>query len=271
MRILFTGHKGFLGQELIPSLAKNYSVFSFKGDLTDFRELTAFIEEYRITKIIHSAYKVPKGNATLKVEELTHNIKIATNLIRLEIPSLFFCSGKVYGYQKSISGVEEWQSGSRYPTDYYGQSKYLIRTLVQGEKNITIARFFNAFGYFEDENRFVKANLLRYINKLPMIINQNLIFDAFYALDSIPFIESWLTGSIKQTEVNLVYNDKISLMGICETINSVDNYKVPIKIEDMSKGKDYFASGALFSSLNFNLLGLENGILQLYSKLKKTT
>ena len=129
-------------------------------------------------------------------------------------------------------------------------------------------RFFNVFGYHEKNQRFIKSNLLRYASQKPMIVNQDLEFDTFYVEDSLPIIESWLAETLNCREANLVYRDKLMLTDICEMINKLDKHKVEIIITNNNLGNSYSGNGDRFSALGYKLLGLEQGLSIVYSRIK---
>ena len=138
MSILFTGHRGFLGRELIPNLSTNYKITTYDGDLCDFKKLKYFVEQNSVTKIIHAAARVGSRIKQDTVNDLIENLKIALNISKLGIPVLSFCSGKIYGYQESIDDVLEGDIGKKYPEDFYGQSKFLIHELFVNDNNIKL-------------------------------------------------------------------------------------------------------------------------------------
>jgi nucleoside-diphosphate-sugar epimerase len=267
MRVLFTGHKGFLGKELIPKISEKYQIVSYDGDLSDYTKLALFVESNSITKVIHAAAKIDVTSEINGAELLTKNIEMINNLIKLDLPILTFCSGKIYGYQNGIQNAKENETFV-YPEDYYGQSKFIIKKLVENNSNFTILRFFNVFGYYESSKRFIKSNLLRYANQMPMIVNQDLEFDTFYVEDSLPIIESWLSKTLNCKEANLVYKNKLKLTDICEMINKLEKYKVEIIVTNNNLGNSYSGNGDRFSELDYELLGLEQGLSIVYSKIK---
>jgi len=267
MRILFTGHNGFLGKELISQLSKNYHVLSFDGDLLDYKSLLKFIESNSITKVIHAAAKIEIPSGINGAELLIKNIEMVGNIIKLELPTITFCSGKIYGYQNGIKNAKE-DDTIIYPEDYYGQSKFIIKNLIKNNENFTIIRYFNVFGYHEDNQRFIKANLVRYALNKPMIVNKNLEFDTFYVADSLPIIESWLEDKLHSKETNLVYKDKLMLTDICELINKLDKHKVEIILKDNKFANDYSGNGDRLSAMGYDLLGLEKGLSAVYSRVK---
>lgn len=268
MRILFTGHRGFLGKELIPKLSKNYQIYTFEGDLLDHKNLFRFVDSNRITRVIHAAAKIDIPYGINGAELLIRNIEMVGNLIKLELPSITFCSGKIYGYQNGIKNAKESDT-LVYPEDYYGQSKFVIKKLVENNQYFTIFRYFNVFGYHENSSRFIKANLLRYALNKPMIVNNNIEFDTFYVEDSLPIIESWLEDKLYSKETNLVYRDKLMLSGICELINKLDEHKVEIIVKNNELANDYSGNGDRLADMGYDLLGLEKGLSSVYSRIKK--
>ena len=202
MNILFTGHRGFLGKELIPNLSTECKIFMYDGDLCDNSGLVNFVNKNSISKVIHAAAIVSNRFKKDTSEDLIQNLIMTLNVVNLEIPVLTFCSGKVYGYQDSIINVSEDNAGDRYPEDYYGQAKYIIRKLIQERQNVFILRYFNAFGFYESPERFVKSNILRYLKKEPMIVDQN-IFQPYFIQFFIDFDTEVGNAVIKYSFFNI--------------------------------------------------------------------
>ena len=268
MKVLFTGHRGFLGRELIPRLQDHADITVFEGDVRNFSELHKFVRTNKVKKIIHGAAKVARRNKAETVRDLEDNLVMGANIIRLDLPTLSFCSGKIFGSQFSIDGFAESKAGEVYPADFYGQSKYLFKSITKDNLNIFLCRFFNVFGASEANNRFVKANIARYLSKKPMVIHQDLIMDTFYVQDSLFLIRDWIADAAIPNEVNLVYQEKYFLSEICHLINNLGGHQVPIIIENDKPGKNYFGDSTIFSSLKYSLMGLENGLLEMVKSLE---
>ena len=267
MNILFTGHRGFLGKELIPSLSNNYKIITYDGDLCDYGKLEYFVEQNCITSIIHAAAKVGSRIKQDTVNDLTENLRIALNVSRLGIPVLSFCSGKIYGYQESIDDVSEEDIGRKYPDDFYGQAKFLIHELFKSDNNTKFLRLFNAFGFHETSEKFIRSNIKRYLTKQPMVIHQNIVFDFFYSQDILYALNYQLLENNLPKDVNLVYPEKLTLQEVCNLINELDNHKVAIEIENSMRGKNYFGDGSKLASLNLPLMGLKSGLKEVYRKM----
>jgi nucleoside-diphosphate-sugar epimerase len=267
IRILFTGHKGFLGRELLPHVDRNYQVFVYENDLCNFTELEKFANNKGITHVIHAATRGGRRLVADTTNVLLNNLMATLNVFRLQKKTLSFCSGKIYNYAFPISGPDEITFRNGAPEDYYGLSKYLIRNMSLQYPQVILMRFFNCFGLNENPNRFIKSNLERYIRREPMVIHNNLVMDFFYSLDLIPLISRWIDEIYLPKELNLVYEQKYQLSEICSLINQLNDYDVPIIIESAEYGKNYFGDGTNLQKLNIGLLGLKYGLNSVYTEM----
>jgi len=268
MRVLFTGHRGFLGREIIPVLGTSFDIVQYQGDLTNWREFSNFIESKGVDRIIHAAVRGGRRNKQETTETLANNLQSSFNVIRTQIPTISFCSGAVYDRRKSLDSVTESQSGDYFPVDYYGQSKFIINKFAAGENGITTLRFFNVFGQSEGIDRFITYNITQYINRKPMSIFTDFYMDFFYVKDLVPILHSWLEGEILPKEMNLVYMQKFLLSEICSIINGISSYNVPIQHNGPPKEINYTGDGSLYSKHFPEKLGLERGIIDIYQELK---
>ena len=264
MKVLFTGHRGFLGREIIPEINKSVEICCYQGDLRDYSQLSQFVADQKVERVIHAAVRGGRRNRIDTYLDLAENLVSSMNVLRLQLPTISFCSGKIYGWQNSIENKSENDFEGIFPEDFYGQFKYMFRNLVVNEENIKLLRFFNVFGISESNERFMKANIARYAKKEKMIIHQDFTMDLFYVKDSVPIISDWLNGLEIPKETNLVYSQKRKLSEICSIINELDTHKVDICVEDKNSGKNYYGNGQNFSKLGYKAAGLEAGIRIMY-------
>jgi nucleoside-diphosphate-sugar epimerase len=271
MRLLFTGHRGFLGRELVPILRNDFEVLTFEGDYSVYEPVEKFVRENAVDKILHAAVRGGRRNKLDTQEILQNNIETTVNILRLHLPTLLFCSGAIYNRARSIYRAKEVDSLSSFPRDYYGQSKFLANSLAKNQPHCNVLRFFNVFGPTEGFDRFISFNISRYLDREPMIIFSDFEMDFFFVKDSVPVISSWLNGEQLPPEINMVYETKYLFSEICKFINSLEDYSVPIDIQDSGKKKHYSGNGELLSSLGFDFQGLEEGILQMYKWIKTSS
>lgn len=263
MTILFTGHRGFLGRELIAEIRKYSEVVVFEEDLRDFISLSKFVNARKVDKVIHAAVR---GGRRIKIDDaqvLAENLHVGFNILKLEMPTLAFCSGAIYGRQENIYLAKESSSGDRYPADYYGQSKFLFRQIIRDSAHVTLARFFNVFGESETPDRFITANIKRALSGEFMQVFKNFKMDFYYVKDTIPLIRDWLVDKELPQEINMVYPQKYYLTQICELINDLMGTRVQINIDNSEQGKDYCGDGTILKQLNYQMLGLDKGITDL--------
>ena len=88
--------------------------------------------------------------------------------------------------------------------------------------------------------------------------------DFFYVKDVLPVLKSILSKKIEEKEINLVYKEKRSLISICNTINRLSNYQVPVQVNNFIKGSDYYGDGELLNNLKLNIEGFESGLEKCY-------
>jgi nucleoside-diphosphate-sugar epimerase len=268
MTIFFTGHLGFLGREIIPFLKPIEEIVTFEGDCNDLVALKKFVKHNHVDKIIHSAARGGRRNKIDTQATLINNVTITSNILKLELPTILFCSGAIYNRDNSIDSAIENSSTSSFPSDYYGQSKFISNLIARDNQNCISLRFFNVFGKSEGLDRFITYNINQYLAHKPMVIFSDFLMDFFFVKDVLPIIYLWLKQDFIPKEMNLVYNEKYFLSEICGLINRLSDYKVPITIQENSQSNSYTGDGTLLESLKLPLLGLQNGMQEVFNFLE---
>jgi GDP-L-fucose synthase len=253
MKILVTGGNGYIAKSINNSLSKLYYITNISRadfDLEDTNATNKWFENKKFDIIIHTAIK---GGSRLKLEDesvLDSNLKMFNNLV----------SNKDK-FNKLISfgsGAEIWDHESQ-----YAKSKRIINEIIKKEDNFYNIRIFAVFDENELDTRFIKSNLLRYINKQSMLIHANKLMDFFYMKDLINLIQYYIDNNNLAKEVNCSYEEKKTLLNIANFINKLTDYKVPINMESNFLVQDYCGT----SNLPIDVIGLEKGIKEVYHKL----
>jgi len=156
-------------------------------------------------------------------------------------------------------------SGAEQHNTFYGLSKKVISESINGHHNFYNIRIYAVFDENELDSRYIKTNLKKYLNKDKINIFQNKFMDFFYMGDLIKLVEYYLTNNNLPKEVDCTYNKTLNLFNIAEIINSLDSHSVKIHIVNPIFGKDYKGT---YTSLNLNYIGLKQGIINTYNKLK---
>ena len=273
MNILVTGANGFIASNIIKTLELNNTNVVFKAtksslNLYSLYDVRKFIEDNKIESIIHCAIEGGKRLAVDDKNIVYNNILMVQNLLACKIKGLFIniASGSEFDRNFDIINIKETEIYNRIPTDYYGFSKNVISKLINTIPNGINLRLFGCFNKNEHITRMIRSNLNNYILKKPMIIHQDKYMDFVYIDDLCNLIVNILNGSLKQIkDINVVYNKKYKLSDITNIINNLDNYKVPILIENTKIGLSYSGDGTIFNNLNINYKGLEFGIKECYT------
>lgn len=258
MKILITGANSYIAKRLTASLRNTHEIYAITRqqlDLVDSKAVNSWFEDKYFDVVIHTAVK---GGSRLNPSEesdiLLSNLLMYDNLMR--------CRDKFNRLIHFGSGAEDKADG------YYGFSKRIINQLMKLDPKSVNVKIYAVFDENELDTRFIKSNILKYINQKDMIIHQDKKMDFFYMKDLISLIE-WLINQRKEEfpiqEINCSYLEKNTLTQIAEMINSLSDYKVNIKIENKGQGDDYYGVHPI---MPFNLIGLEQGIKETYNKLK---
>jgi nucleoside-diphosphate-sugar epimerase len=245
-------------------------------DLYSKNNIEKYLNDNKIDTIIHCAIEGGKRltNDTEKV--LYNNILMTQNLLSCKIPGTFIniASGAEFDRRRDILNFKEHEIYNSYPIDYYGLSKNIISKLINNTDNGFNLRIFGCFNHNENPTRMIWSNLMNYINKNPMIIHQDKYMDFIYVKDLCKLILYIINNPIKNfkiKDINVVYKEKYKLSDITNIINTLEDYKVDINIENKDVGLSYTGCDNSLSSLNLNLKGLEIGIKEIYDSYKFNT
>lgn len=265
MNILFTGHRGFLGREVIPHLLKTHDVFYPDIDYTNKDLVDLFVKENNIDFILHAAIKGGRRVRQDIPDDFYINMKMFENFAAQKVPMINFCSGAAFGRQKDIYLAKENQVGEIVPEDYYGFAKCLITQRCRQLNHVYNLRFFNVFGPETPDNMFTSVNIKNYILKKEIVIFKDKFMDFFGIEDTKKVIDLYLERSSSlPKEVNLVYETKTKLSDVANIINDLSNYKVSLTVLEEGMDRSYCGSGELLKTFDMNFIGLEKEIRNCY-------
>lgn len=168
MNILITGGNGYIAKSLYNGLKHKYQITSITRkdfNLTNYEETCKwFKKEYDV--VIHTA---AIGGTRLQPD--TENI-LQDNLVMYN---------NLYANKHRFKKLISFGSGAELfnPTSYYGMSKKFIASSIKKTPNFYNLRIFATFDENEMDTRFIKANILKYLNKQPILIHTDKIMDFF--------------------------------------------------------------------------------------------
>jgi GDP-L-fucose synthase len=257
MKILITGANGYIGKSLYNALKDKHEITSITRqnfDLTNIQSMIEFFKDKYFDIVLHCAIA---GGSRLKEDEwevMNTNLSIYYNLLQC----------RTY-YNKLInfgSGAETHAADAP-----YGLSKLVIRNSIINIPNFYNVRIFGVFDENELDTRFIKANIKRYIDKEPIQIHQNKLMDFFYMKDLVNIIKYYINNGGPK-EIDCKYKKTFSLKQIADIINSLDGHKVNIENINTDLKDNYVGE---FRDLGIEFIGLEQGIKEVYNKLKNNT
>jgi nucleoside-diphosphate-sugar epimerase len=254
MKILITGANGYIGKSLYNALKDKYNVTAITRnsfDLTDAVAMHKFFQSRQnFDLVLHCAASTNSKDINWDIADA--NLTMYYNL---------------HQFKQHYSKLIHFGSGAEthLPDTPYGYSKKVIAKSILHQDNFHNIKIFGLFDENELDTRFIKASLKRYIAKEPMQIHQDKVMDFFYMKDLVKVIEYYASEENPPKEFDCTYNDFYSLKNIADIINNLDEYKVKINID--KDGRAMYKSNYR-SILPVDLIGLEEGIKQVYNKLK---
>jgi nucleoside-diphosphate-sugar epimerase len=253
MKILITGANGYIGKTLYNSLNTKYDVVPLSRkelDVTNLKQVKDYLKNKYFDVVIHCAVE---GGLRLEPENssiLDSNLKMYYNLLE--------CKNHFNKFFYFGSGAEKQDT-------FYGLSKKVLNQSIQDKDNFHNIRIFAVFDENELESKFVKTNICNYITYKDMEIFQNKYMDFFYMDDLITLMDYCVVTDNLPKEINCSYNYSPTLYDVVQIINNLSDYKVNINIEEWGMAPLFNGS---FTDLGLNYIGLEQGIKNVYNKLK---
>jgi dTDP-4-dehydrorhamnose reductase len=277
-RILVLGKNGFIGKSIVPLLKnEDYNVLALSHSELDFTNLDHLREFFRKNRdfdfVIHAALS-GEGRLTKEDEPicLYENLLMLENLLYLSPfydKLIFFNSAAKENRNKDVNCLCEGEFQEP-PTSLYSLTKYISAKRILNNKKVIAFNVFNIFGECERENRFIKSNINNYIRRNDINIWGDKLFDFFYIKDAFTVINYFIKNPPEYyEELNLVYqNPHLLLSEVAAIINNLDEHKVSININEAGINKHYYGCGEKLQKLNLPLMGLKNGIREVYERIK---
>lgn len=255
MKILITGGNGYIGRSLHNAFKDQYNITSITRqhlDLTDGEATIQWFKDKHFDVVIHCAVN---GGSRLKGDtfaDMDRNLCMYYNLLQ--------CQSHYDKFIQFGSGAELLQRDTP-----YGLSKHVIQQSILEKNGFYNIRIYGVFDENELDTRFIKANILRYLKKDPMMV-QDKKMTFFYMKDLIMLVKHYIdtdtTKLIK--ECDCAYVAEYSLLEIANIINELGDYKVPIYINSEPQ-QDYLSTYNAPYGLNY--IGLKQGIKTVYDNI----
>ena len=182
MKVLITGGNGYIGKSMQIALQDKYDITAITRqdfDLTCWASTYEFFKDRSFDVVIHTA--TAGGNRLKKDTDsvIRENLLMYRNLLNHQDKFTKFIS---FG-----SGAELHN-----PISPYGVSKQAIAQHMAMKPDFLNLRIFAVFDENELDTRFIKSNIVRYLNQEDMVVHQDKYMDFFYMADLITLVDHFL-------------------------------------------------------------------------------
>lgn len=280
MNILVTGAQGFIGRNLVEKfLSENYQVqlpTVEELDLTNSKCVEEFFKKNSINIILHAATTLRNG-LTYPTDSCEKNLRMFFNLLRQMTPDMKMInlgSGSEYSRQYWFKKMDEKYFCSHIPSDSHSFSKYIISKYIENNKNLNLVtlRIFGIFGKYEDfRYKFISNAIAKNLMKMPITINQNVIYDYIYINDFYEVVKYFVNNEVKHSSYNITPTNSIDLISIAKIINEISDYESKIHVLNDGIGVEYSGNNhrMLTEIGNFNFTKYNKSIFNLFGYYKK--
>ncbi|MEN6622315.1 MAG: NAD-dependent epimerase/dehydratase family protein [Smithella sp.] len=274
--ILITGAQGFVGRNLTEYFTPKYEIYGMghaELDLLDAGAVKDFFTAHTIDIVLHCANVGGSritGYDAGTADIVEKNLRMFFNLERA-LPDtaymLHFGSGAEYDKRNYQPKMTEEFFDRFVPEDAYGYSKYLISKYIFSRSNISCLRIFGLYGMYEDYRfKFISNAIVKNLLHMPIIINQNIVFDYLFIEDLLRIVEYFITHTPQKRHYNLTPARSIDLVSLGHLINKVSPFQSEIKVKNDGMNRQYSGDNSrLLGELGqYKFVEYEDGIRCLY-------
>lgn len=274
--VLITGAGGFVGRNLSEHLTGRCHVYPLRHrelDLLDDAAVADFFARNRVDMVLHCA--VLGGSRLTNYDSgatdiVEKNLRMFINLQRC-LPEtahmIHFGSGAEYSKPHYHSKMSESYFDTHVPADAYGFVKYAISRLIAVQDRITCLRIFGLYGKYEDYRyKFISNAIVKNLLGLPIVINQNVVFDYLFIEDFVRIVERLVERRPAQRFYNITPTESVDLLTVARLINQVGEFQSEIKILNDGLNTEYSGDNSrLLAELGgYEFTSYANGVAKLH-------
>jgi len=293
MKILIMGSEGFVGQNLVNGLSKNYDVFRsdqidsneknyFKCDITNFNSVEKIVKD--VDTVIHLTAHSLVSSLDGSITNAQVNILGLLNLLEAcrknSVPKVIFTSASSLIGEPSLFQVNEKHDPK--PKTAYGITKltsehYLRLYNELYNLDYTVFRFFNIYGPFQ-KNGLIPSIYKKIQNNEPITIfgKGDQIRDYVYIEDILSFFEKSAVSKVGNgTILNMGTGIGTTILDIVKTMSQILKIEPKIEFQDARPGEiGNFVSDTTLLKETFDLIpntSVEAGLRKTISWLKENS
>ncbi len=255
MKILVTGHRGFIGTHLVQKLQSEFTIItgSKKNEpMLNVLEKSQLLDLGGVNTVIHLAAKtsIPKSISNPYDTYFTNivgTLNILDYAVEKKINNIIYISTYVYGDPKYIPINEDHPLSPHSP---YNKSKLISEELCKfytedHKLNVVTLRPFYIYGP-SNNSSFVSSSIRKVINNQKVVLSKkNTRRDFLFIDDFTNLVHKILINFPKGYEVyNVGYGKSYSLEDILRVIGSITNKKIDIQYDSSIRPNDVVESVA---------------------------
>lgn len=248
MNLLITGAEGFVGRNLAEGMsAGKYTLLCptrAELDLADELAVERFLDKNEVNAIVHAATTLRQGTS-YPSDTCENNLRMFFNLQKFkssEAKLINLGSGSEYSRKHWHGKMNEGFFDKNIPQDSHSYAKYLISKYVQERADETLIslRLFGIYGRYEDYRfKFISNAIVKNILKLPIVINQNVVYDYLCVADLSRILPHFLDHPASYRTYNVTPTRSIDLITIAEFINEVSDFRSEVVVLHSGIGVEY--------------------------------
>jgi GDP-L-fucose synthase len=259
MRIAVLGANGFVGSSIFNYFSKDNFVIPFKRsniNMLDPVQVVSSLKGANYDVIINCASHTSGTSSFPDVRNDLGLFMSFYNNSDLFGKFINISSGAEFDRDRDLFNIKETELFDRLPSDSYGFSQNIKSRLCFEKDNFYNLRIFNCFGNGEIPTRIFPRYLTR---SGPLEIVNDRYFDYFCIQDLCTVVKEFSINDQPVKDVNCVYKDKFKISQVLEKFCTVNELPSEFNVTSNSS-TNYTGSGELLDSLNFNLIGLDQGL-----------
>lgn len=277
MRILITGGNGFIARHLTTRLTVHHTVDApgrSALDLLDSDAVAARLKAGRYDVVIHAATydAAPRHSPKDPAKVLENNVKMFFNIARRQTDfgrMIYFGSGAEFSRAHWHPKMAESFFDEHLPSDPYGLSKYVMNLHANRPgSRIFNLRLFGVFGEDDDwRTRFLSNACCRAVLDMPIVMNQNRVFDHLYIQDLTAITEWFLTATPRYNTYNVCSGSTHDFLSLARMVCEVSGKPLALTVKCPGLGLEYSGDNArLLAELgSFSFTPIQTAIAAVYA------
>lgn len=236
-KILITGSRGFIGNNLVNNLSEEYELripTSKELNLLDDVDTKRYLTDNHFDVIIHSANRNNTRRNTTQYDSLDGNLRMFFNLQRcskLYGKMIYFGSGAEYDNRHYIPKMKEEYFDQFVPSDPYGFSKYIMSKSCEKDDNIYELCLFGVYGKYEEwERRFISNAICRALKGMDITIQKNVRFDYLWVDDLVEILRWFIENEPNEKRYNVCRGESIDLYSLATIVKRTLGINNPIVV-----------------------------------------